>query len=130
MAKKLISIVTGCCNEVENLPELYDRIKTVMAKFPAYDWELLVADNRSTDGTRELLRRATEEAAGRQPLWTVRIWVGDTEVVYRDFRAPDAQEAVRLAAEEAMSRDMSECRDQLTMFLPRMAKGKTKEAQK
>ncbi len=57
MAKKLISIVTGCCNEVENLPELYDRITAVMAKFPAYDWELLVADNHSTDGTRELLRR-------------------------------------------------------------------------
>ena len=78
--------------------------------------------------TRRLLRRATEEAAGRLPLWTVRIWVGDTEVVYRDFRAVDAREAVRLAAEEAMSRDLSECRDQLTMFLPRMAKGKTKEA--
>ena len=57
MAKKLISIVTGCCNEVENLPELYERILAVMAKFPAYDWELLVADNHSTDGTRELLRR-------------------------------------------------------------------------
>ena len=57
MAKKLISVVTGCCNEVENLPELYDRIKAVMAEFPAYDWELLVADNHSTDGTRELLRR-------------------------------------------------------------------------
>ena len=57
MAKKLISIVTGCCNEVENLPELYDRIKAVMAEFPAYEWELLIADNHSTDGTRELLRR-------------------------------------------------------------------------
>ena len=57
MTKKLISIVTGCRNEVENLPELYDRIKAVMAEFPAYDWELLVADNHSTDGTRELLRR-------------------------------------------------------------------------
>jgi len=57
MAKKLISIVTGCYNEVENLPELYDRIKQVMEKFPDYDWELLVADNHSTDGTRDLLRR-------------------------------------------------------------------------
>ena len=57
MARKLVSIVTGCYNEVENLPELYDRIKLVFEKFPEYDWELLVADNHSTDGTRELLRR-------------------------------------------------------------------------
>ena len=57
MTRKLVSIVTGCYNEVENLPELYDRIKDVMAKFPGLDWELLVADNRSTDGTRELLRK-------------------------------------------------------------------------
>lgn len=56
MARKLISIVTGCYNEVENLPELYDRIRKVMEQFPDYDWELLFADNHSTDGTRELLR--------------------------------------------------------------------------
>ena len=61
MAKKLISIVTGCYNEVENLPELYDRVRAVMEKFPAYDWELIVADNRSTDGSRELLRRMAAE---------------------------------------------------------------------
>ena len=69
-------------------------------------------------------------AVARPPVWTVRITVGDTEVVYRGFRSEDAAGAIRQAAELALSRDMSECRDQLTMFLPRMAKGKTKEAQK
>jgi glycosyltransferase involved in cell wall biosynthesis len=61
MARKLVSIVTGCYNEVENLPELYDRIKRVFEKFPEYEWELLVADNHSTDGTRDLLRRMAAE---------------------------------------------------------------------
>lgn len=61
MGRKLVSIVTGCYNEVENLPELYDRIRQVFGKLPEYDWELLVADNRSTDGTRELLRRMAKE---------------------------------------------------------------------
>ena len=61
MPRKLISIVTSCFNEVENLEELYGRIRAVLADFPDYDWELLVADNHSTDGTRELLRKMAGE---------------------------------------------------------------------
>lgn len=48
--KKLISIVTPCYNEVENIDELYQRITTVMATLP-YDYEHICIDNCSTDGT-------------------------------------------------------------------------------
>jgi len=48
--KKLISIVTPCYNEVENIDELYQRIAAVMAKLP-YDYEHICIDNCSTDGT-------------------------------------------------------------------------------
>lgn len=48
--KKLISIVTACYNEEENIEELYQRIATVMAKQP-YDYEHICIDNCSTDGT-------------------------------------------------------------------------------
>lgn len=48
--KKLISIVTPCYNEVDNIDELYQRIATVMAPLP-YDYEHICIDNASTDGT-------------------------------------------------------------------------------
>ncbi len=54
--KKRISVVTGCFNEVENLPELYERLRKVFATLPDYDFEIIVSDNCSTDGSRDVLR--------------------------------------------------------------------------
>ena len=48
--KKLISIVTPCYNEEENIDELYQRIAAVMATLP-YDYEHICIDNSSTDAT-------------------------------------------------------------------------------
>ena len=56
-AGKKISIVTGCLNEQGNVEELYRRLKEVVSEHPDYDYEIIVADNCSTDGTREILRR-------------------------------------------------------------------------
>ena len=58
---KLISITTSCYNEEENLPEFYARVKAVLEKFPQYDYEFIVADNCSTDGSRDVLRRLAAE---------------------------------------------------------------------
>lgn len=55
--RKLISVVTGCYNELENIPLFYDRTRKVLAQFPEYDYEFVVADNCSTDGTRDVLRK-------------------------------------------------------------------------
>lgn len=55
--KKLISVTAGCYNEAGNLREFYDRVVGVFAKLPDYDYEIIIADNRSTDGSRELLRK-------------------------------------------------------------------------
>lgn len=55
--KKKISIACSCFNEEGNLQELYDRIVRTMAEFPRYQYEIIVADNCSTDGSRALLRR-------------------------------------------------------------------------
>jgi glycosyltransferase involved in cell wall biosynthesis len=48
--RKLISIVTPCFNEEDNIEELYQRIVAVMAVQP-YDYEHICIDNCSTDGT-------------------------------------------------------------------------------
>ena len=53
---KIISIVTSCFNEENNIPEFYTRIKEVLSRLPNYDYEFIVADNCSTDNTRNVLR--------------------------------------------------------------------------
>ncbi len=52
---KLISIVTPCYNEEENVTELYERIKSVM-KDTQYEYEHIFIDNASTDGTIATIR--------------------------------------------------------------------------
>ncbi|WP_286296932.1 glycosyltransferase [Polynucleobacter sp. TUM22923] len=52
---KLISIVTPCYNEGENIEELYRRIVEVMAKLP-YKYEHICIDNCSTDDTVKKLK--------------------------------------------------------------------------
>jgi len=54
--KSLISIVTPCFNEEENVDELYRRIKTVISKIDKYDFELIFIDNHSEDNTVEKLK--------------------------------------------------------------------------
>jgi glycosyltransferase involved in cell wall biosynthesis len=48
---KLISIVTGCFNEEDNVDELHARIRAQFERLPAYDYEHIFIDNASTDGT-------------------------------------------------------------------------------
>lgn len=50
-----ISVVTPCFNESGNLQELYDRIKSAVEALP-YEYEHILIDNASTDGTVEVLR--------------------------------------------------------------------------
>lgn len=54
--KKLISIVTPCYNEEDNIDELYHRIVRVMADQP-YDYEHIYIDNCSTDETVQKIKR-------------------------------------------------------------------------
>lgn len=56
MKKKLISIVTPCFNEEDNVIELSNRIKKVMLMFDQYDYEHIFIDNHSVDRTFELLK--------------------------------------------------------------------------
>ena len=55
--KKLISIVTPCYNEEDNIEELYRRIKAVISKLQIYEFEIIVIDNSSKDSTLEKLKK-------------------------------------------------------------------------
>ncbi len=57
MEKKLISIVSPCFNEKDNIEELYSRINTAISDLQKYEFEIIIIDNCSTDGTRDVLRQ-------------------------------------------------------------------------
>ncbi len=58
MKKKKISVISSAYNEQENVQELYNRVKTIMAPYAdKYDYEQLVLDNASTDDTLTELRK-------------------------------------------------------------------------
>ena len=59
--KKVISITASCYNEAENLSVFYERWRKVLEQYPAYDYEFVIADNCSTDGSRDILRRLAAE---------------------------------------------------------------------
>jgi len=54
---KKISIVSGCFNEEGNVEELVARVTKAMESLPQYDYEQIIIDNASMDGTQEILRK-------------------------------------------------------------------------
>ncbi|MHB1757759.1 MAG: glycosyltransferase family 2 protein [Leptospirillum sp.] len=58
--KKLITIVTPCFNEEENIVELYNRIKSTMDTLP-YEYEHILIDNHSSDSTVPIIKKIASE---------------------------------------------------------------------
>jgi glycosyltransferase involved in cell wall biosynthesis len=57
VARSLISIVTPCYNEEDNVRECYQAVKRIFAEdLPGYDYEHIFCDNASTDGTVRVLK--------------------------------------------------------------------------
>ena len=57
MDKKLISLVTPCYNEEENITKVYEQVKTLIEEqLNDYVYEHIFIDNASTDQTVELLK--------------------------------------------------------------------------
>lgn len=54
--RKLISVVTPCLNEEENVRNCYEQVRRVFSEqLPGYDYEHIFCDNFSTDRTAEIL---------------------------------------------------------------------------
>ncbi|HUA57242.1 MAG TPA: glycosyltransferase family 2 protein [Verrucomicrobiae bacterium] len=58
---KTISVVTACYNEVDNVKEVYQRVKAAIASLGRYRYEHIFIDNASTDGTVAVLKRIAAE---------------------------------------------------------------------
>ena len=55
--RKLIGISAPCFNEEANIPELVERVRAAFRLLPDYDYQLLLIDNASTDGTVAVVKR-------------------------------------------------------------------------
>ena len=56
----LLSVITPCYNEQDNISELYKRVCTIFDQYTKYDFEFLFIDNASTDSTVEKLKAIAE----------------------------------------------------------------------
>ncbi len=54
---KIISIITACYNEEQNVEELYNRVRGEMVKLGKYRYEHIFIDNSSRDNTVAILKR-------------------------------------------------------------------------
>ena len=62
MSKKLISIMSNCYNEEENVDEFYQQIKEIMMSYQdKYEYDHLFMDNSSTDGTVKKIKAIIEK---------------------------------------------------------------------
>ncbi|MBN1535327.1 MAG: glycosyltransferase family 2 protein [Anaerolineales bacterium] len=60
MTETVISIIAPIFNEKETLPELYRRVSDVM-RSTGENWELLLIDDGSTDGSTEIIQQFAQE---------------------------------------------------------------------
>ena len=65
--KVTYSIVVPIYNEVDNLSELYRRIKEVMDSTEA-EWELVLVDDGCTDGSTDVIRELAEKDKSVRPV--------------------------------------------------------------
>jgi polyisoprenyl-phosphate glycosyltransferase len=67
MIKPTFTIIAPIYNELENIPELYPRMREVMDR-TGEPWELILVDDGSTDGSTALIRKLAENDARVRPV--------------------------------------------------------------
>src|SRR5215218_814874 len=61
MPRRLISVVSPCLNEEDNVRNCYEQVRRVFAEqLPGYDYEHIFCDNSSSDRTAEILSELAE----------------------------------------------------------------------
>lgn len=73
MEQKKISVMIPCYNEEENVRSIYEAVRNELQKScPQYDYEILFIDNKSRDGTREIIRQICVEDSHVRAIFNAR----------------------------------------------------------
>jgi len=67
MKNPTFTIIAPIYNELENIPELYPRIRDVMEQI-GEPWELILVDDGSTDGSTDVIRKLAENDERVRPI--------------------------------------------------------------
>lgn len=67
MEKVTFTVIAPIYNELENIPELYPRIRDVMEQ-TGEPWELILVDDGSTDGSTQVIRKLAENDSRVRPV--------------------------------------------------------------
>ncbi len=67
MKNPTFTIIAPIFNELENIPELYTRVRDVMDQTDE-PWELILVDDGSTDGSTDVIRKLTENDSRVRPV--------------------------------------------------------------
>jgi len=67
MRKPTFTVIAPIYNELENIPELYPRIRDVMDQ-TGEPWELILVDDGSSDGSTEVIRKLAENDRRVRPV--------------------------------------------------------------
>ena len=67
MTDPVFSVIVPVFNELENLPLLYSRVKEVMLK-TGEEWELILVDDGSSDGSSDLIRDLAKQDEHVRPV--------------------------------------------------------------
>jgi glycosyltransferase involved in cell wall biosynthesis len=118
VSRKLVTVVTGCYNEQENVRALYEALQAIFRTRPEYRFEILFIDNASQDRTASILRELAAADASvkvilnarnfghiRSPMHALMQADGDALIcMASDFQDPPAMIATFLDAWESGSK--------------------------
>jgi polyisoprenyl-phosphate glycosyltransferase len=97
--QKKISVVTGTFNEEENILELYDQLTDVFKELgDRYTYEIIIADNASTDQTPKLLRELAAKDKRFKVIFNARNF-GASRSGYNALMQADGDAVVGMAAD-------------------------------
>lgn len=98
MDHKLVSVVTPCFNEEQNILELYERIRSVFLALPNYSYEHWFIDNKSTDSTRMILRDLSQKDKNIRVIFNARNF-GHIRSPFHGTIQPEGEAVILLASD-------------------------------
>jgi polyisoprenyl-phosphate glycosyltransferase len=113
---KTVTVVTPCYNEEENVEEVYRRVREVLEAIDDISYHHLFIDNRSTDGTADILRRLAAADARVQVILNTRNF-GHIRSPYHAIMQADGDAVIALVA------DLQDPPEMLREFVKRWREG-------